>query len=155
MKIFIASDHAGYVLKEYIKKWFNTIYRYSLPSHIDGVYYIDIGPSNGERCDYPDYAHKIAKLVSLNEDSVGIVICGTGIGMSIVCNRYENIRCANCHDVLTASLARKHNNSNILALGARINSNHSCVDIIETFLNTKFEGGRHIARLDKINDVSK
>jgi len=141
-KIFIACDHTGYKLKNKIIEWLNTI---------NEINYIDTGSENEDKCDYPDYAHKISKLVSIGENCVGIVICGTGIGMSIVCNRYKNIRCANCHDIFTASMARKHNDSNILALGTRVISEELAIEIVKIFLETEFEGGRHIKRLEKID----
>ncbi len=151
LQVYIASDHAGFTMKEYITKWLTLSYMNMLPKHIKGLYVIDMGPSREGKCDYPDYAHMVSKLVSLNKNSIGIVICGTGIGMSIVCNRYPDIRCALCDSVTLAKLSREHNNSNVVALGSRVISQHTATKIIETFIGTKFLEGRHTDRIAKIN----
>jgi len=152
LQIYISNDHSGYRLKGVIIEWLQNVYKKSLPCNIDDIYIIDMGHGNNDSCDYPHYAHMVSKLVSLNKNSIGIVICGTGIGMSIVCNRYKNIRCALCSNTEMAEMAKKHNDANILALGSRLLSDNNALDILERFLNTDFEGGRHINRIQKINN---
>ena len=154
LQIYIACDHAGFHLKEHIVSWLNQSDTHTLPEHIDNIYTIDMGPKTDERCNYPYYAHMVSKLISLNKNSIGIVICGTGIGMSIVCNRYGSIRCALCHDIETAKLAKQHNNANIIALGSRLLSNTTACNILDAFLNSQFEGGRHIDRINQINNIN-
>lgn len=163
MNLIFGSDHAGYGLKKYliqklnkenekeknrIEKY-NKIYSISIP--IKGSYDIlDVGCFSSEnKCDYPD----IAKLVSKNvikTNSIGILICGTGIGISIAANKIKGIRCALCHNLTTAQMAKNHNDANILALGARILSKDDAFLILKTFLEEKFEGGRHEERINKI-----
>lgn len=140
-KIFIGCDHAGFHAK-------NKLVEYLSPTYFN-VY--DMGTYKRESCDYPDIAFKVCENVTKSTDHIGIVICGTGIGMSISCNKFNNIRCALCHNTETAELSRKHNNANILALGARLLDNESLINIVNTFLSTDFDGGRHSDRLDKIN----
>ena len=139
-KIFIASDHAGYKLKELIK------------IHLDKkkIKYIDLGPQNDSRVDYPDYAHKVAKKVKTNNKYTGILICGSGIGMSIAANRHKNIRAAQCFNLKSTKLSRLHNDANIITLGARLLTNKTALNCVNVFLNTKFEGGRHAKRIKKI-----
>ena len=151
LQIYIASDHNGYNLKNLIIEWLNQDFINRLPKHIDTIYPIDMGPNNHEKCDYPYYAHMVSKLVSLNKNSIGIVICGTGTGMSIVCNRYNSIRCALCHNIESAKLAKLHNNANILSLGAKFLSKSDAFNIIEEFIKNDFEGGRHENRINQIN----
>ncbi|CAD7287011.1 Putative sugar phosphate isomerase YwlF [Campylobacter majalis] len=137
MKIFIASDHAGYTLKERIKQNFSEIE------------FIDLGTNSADvSVDYPDYSHDLADKIGQN---FGILICGTGIGISIAANRHENIRCALCHDVTTARLAREHNNANVISFGARVIGEEIAFEMINVFLNTKFLGQRHQRRVEKIN----
>ena len=140
-KIVIASDHAGYELKESIKECLKS----------DGISVEDLGPGNTDRVDYPDYGTKLAKAVSDDEDLNGIVICGTGIGMSIVVNRFPKIRGTLCADVYTAKLCRQHNDSNVLILGGRVVGKGLAYEIVNTWLKTPFEGGRHSDRLKKID----
>lgn len=142
-KFAIASDHAGYELKEFLKQ--------SLDA--DGVDLVDLGPQNSDSVDYPDFGIKLAKAVSEDENMNGIVICGTGIGMSIVVNRFPGIRGTLCSDVYTAKLCREHNDSNILILGGRVVGKGLALEIVKTWLSTPFEGGRHQKRLDKIKDI--
>ena len=119
-----------------------------LPQHIKGLYVIDMGPI--EKINVTILIMPmVSKLVSLNKNSMGIVICGTGIGMSIVCNRYPDIRCALCDSVTLARLSREHNNSNVVALGSRVISQHTATKIIETFIGTRFLEGRHTDRIAK------
>ena len=142
-KIVIASDHAGYELKESIRECLKA----------DGIPVEDLGPENSDRVDYPDYGTKIAKAVSDDENLNGIVICGTGIGMSIVVNRFPKIRGTLCADVYTAKLCRQHNDSNVLILGGRVVGKGLAYEIVNTWLKTPFEGGRHSDRLKKIDHI--
>ena len=139
-KIFLSSDHAGYKLKENIKL------------HLDKkkIRYTDLGPFNSDKVDYPDYAHKVAKKVKTNINHIGILICGSGIGMNITANRHKNIRAAQCFDLKSTKLSRLHNDANIITLGSRILTNKNAVSFVNVFLNTKFEGGRHTKRIRKI-----
>jgi len=137
-RIFIASDHAGYNLKENIKK--------SLIKKNKKV--MDLGPKNYNSVDYPDYAHLLSKKIKKN--NIGILICGSGIGMSIVANRHKNVRAALCHSTKSAFLSRKHNNANVIALGARLTTKNVALKYIDKFIKTKFEGGRHLRRVKKI-----
>ena len=139
-KIFISSDHAGYNLKEKIKIYLNKKrYRFE-----------DMGPFNNNRVDYPDYAHKVAKKVKKSKNNIGILICGTGLGMNIAANKHKNIRAAQCFNLKSTKLSRLHNDANIITLGARLLKKKNVLNYINTFLNTKFEGGRHSKRLRKI-----
>ena len=142
-KVVLASDHAGYELKEYIRDL----------ALNDGFNIHDLGPLNADSVDYPDYAIKLAKMVKLDKSLGGIIICGTGIGMSITVNRFPDIRGALCSDVYTAKLSREHNDSNVLILGSRVIGKGLAYEIVKTWLATPFEGGRHQRRLDKINDI--
>lgn len=140
MKIFIGSDHAGYDLKEQIKQHFK-----------DGIGWIDLGTDSTASVDYPNFAHPVAQAVAENPDNTGILICGTGNGMAMTANKHPNIRAALCWSKEIAALARQHNNANILVLPARFISSETAFEMIETFLSTPFEGGRHLNRVNKIN----
>lgn len=137
-KIYIASDHAGYRLKEELCSFFKEKF----------LSFEDLGTKSDESCDYPDYAHLLASKIDGN--SFGILICGSGIGISISANRHKNIRCALCNESFSAKLARKHNNANVLALGGRLLGLDLAKDIVLTFINTNFDGGRHETRIQKI-----
>jgi ribose 5-phosphate isomerase B len=139
-KIFISSDHAGFKLKEEIK------------SHLSKkkISFKDIGPFNDDRVDYPDYAHKVARKVKTNKNNVGILVCGSGMGMNIAANRHKNIRAAQCFNLKSTKLSRLHNDANIITLGSRLLNKKLALSCVNTFLNTKFEGGRHIKRIKKI-----
>ena len=139
-KIFISSDHAGFKLKEIIKKYLSK----------KKMNYQDLGPVNDTRVDYPDYAHRVAKKVRMNKNNRGILICGTGTGMNIVANKYKNIRAAQCFNLKSTKLSRLHNDANIITLGSRLLPTKSVLNFINVFLNTKFEGGRHSKRINKI-----
>jgi len=143
-KIAIASDHAGVDLKSEIVSLLKS----------RGIEVTDMGPSSNDSVDYPDYAQKVAEKVSLGE-AKGILICGTGIGMSIAANKFKGVRAALAHSVETAKMSREHNDSNILVLGARVLSETLAKEIVEAWLDTPFEGGRHQRRLDKISDLEK
>ena len=142
-KIALASDHGGFDLKE------------SVIAHLlnTGWEVDDLGPHSGDSVDYPDYGIKLAEAVAEKWVQRGIVICGTGIGMSIVVNRYPGIRGTLCSDLFTAKLCREHNDSNILIMGGRVIGKGLAAEIVNTWLNTPFEGGRHQRRLDKINQI--
>jgi len=142
-KIAIASDHGGYELKT------NLIA--CLPN--SNLIINDLGPSNSDSVDYPDYGIKVVKAILENKVDRGIVICGTGIGMSIVVNRFSGIRGTLCSDLSTAKLCREHNDSNILILGGRVIDKYLALKITEIWLKTEFEGGRHQRRIDKINKI--
>ena len=139
-KLFISSDHAGFNLKEKIIKNFKKKYTF-----------IDLGTDNAKfSVNYPDYAHKLCKKVSKNSNNIGILVCGSGMGMSMAANRHKKIRAAVCYSVKNTKLSRLHNNANIITLGSRLTKKNIAFKCIETFINTKFEGGRHIRRVKKI-----
>ena len=143
--IAIASDHGGFSLKVDIVSFLNEL----------GYEVNDMGPKNQNSVDYPDYAIRIAQAVTKNTDSRGIVICGTGIGMSIVVNRFPGIRGTLCSDLYTAKLCREHNDSNILIMGGRVVGHGLAREIVKVWLSTPFDGGRHQKRLDKINQFDE
>lgn len=142
-KILLASDHGGFELKEEIKTLLTQI---SVP-------FEDLGPANADAVDYPDYGAKLAATISEDDSLNGIVICGTGIGMSIVVNRFPKVRGTLCSDLYTAKLCRQHNDSNVLIMGGRVVGKGLAREIVETWLQTAFEGGRHTRRLDKIDNI--
>lgn len=145
MKIAIGSDHGGYALKEKIKEYLLN----------NGYNVEDFGCFSEESVDYPDYALKVAKAVSYGEFDAGILICGTGIGISIAANKVKGIRAALCHDGLTARLAKQHNNANILCLGGRTTGIETAKDIVDNWLGSEFEGGRHLRRINKIKNIEE
>ena len=139
-KIFNASDHAGYNLKELIKK------KYSKNLNIQ-----DLGTKNSSKSvNYPYYAHLLCKKVKKNKSNVGILVCGSGMGMSMAANKHNKIRAALCYSVKNAKLSRLHNDANVITLGSRLISKNNAMKYISVFLNTKFEGGRHLRRVKKI-----
>lgn len=139
--IAFASDHAGTELKTaFISK-----------AESLGFAVEDLGPNSTESVDYPDYAHRLCQWVKADDARSGVLICGSGIGMSIAANRHEQIRAALCHNVETATLCRQHNNANVLCIGARMVDHDTALACLEAFLKTEFEGGRHARRLDKLN----
>ena len=139
-KIFVSSDHAGFKLKEEIK----------LKLLKKKISFVDMGPQNDDRVDYPDFAHKVAKRVKTNKNNVGILVCGSGMGMNIAANRHKNIRAAQCFNLKSTKLSRLHNDANIITLGSRLLSKKLALNCVITFLNTKFKGGRHLKRIKKI-----
>ena len=146
MKIALACDHGGLVLK-------NTLLQY-LKEH--GYSVVDFGTYSEESCDYPDFVLPAAKAVANGECDKGIVICSTGIGVSIVANKVKGIRCAHCHDTYSAKYTRLHNDANMLSFGQKIIGEGLMLEIVETFLNTDFEGGgRHLRRVNKILEIEK
>ena len=138
-KIIIGSDHGGYNLKCDVIRHLETL-NYEI---------LDVGCYSAESCDYPPIAKEVAQKV-LNENAKGILICGTGIGMSITANRFNGIRASHCTDTFTARMTRMHNDSNILCLGERITGSGLAIDIVDIWLKTDFEGGRHQKRIDMI-----
>ena len=110
----------------------------------------DLGPKNDSRVDYPDYAHKVARKVKLNKSNVGILVCGSGTGMNIAANKHKNVRAAQCFNLKSTKLSRLHNDANIITLGSRLISKKNALKFISVFLNTKFDGGRHLKRVKKI-----
>jgi ribose 5-phosphate isomerase B len=140
MKIAVASDHRGYVVKGKILAMVAAL----------GHEALDFGPENSESVDYPDYASKVARSVSNAEVDRGILICGSGMGMCIVANKFDGVRAAPCHDDLTAEMSRLHNDSNVLCLSADLLGDRLVNRMVEIWLATEFEGGRHARRLEKI-----
>jgi len=138
-KLAIASDHGGYALKEAIKARFSD------------VEWLDLGADSTDSVDYPEFGQKMAVAIEAGEVERGVLICGTGIGISIAANRNPAVRAALCTDTTMARLTRQHNDANVLALGERVIGAETAFDIVETFLNTEFEGGRHQRRVDKLS----
>lgn len=139
--IGMASDHAGFELKEYIK---GLLLR-------EGYKIKDYGTHSEESVDYPDYAHPLASDISTGKLKIGILVCGTGNGISMTANKHQNVRCALCWEPEIACLARQHNDANVLAMPGRFISKEKAWESVKTFLDTSFEGGRHQRRIDKIN----
>jgi ribose 5-phosphate isomerase B len=142
MDLIIGSDHAGFDLKEQIKEFLSEKNKYTIK---------DAGTFSNDSVDYPIVAHRVAKDISEKRYETGILICGSGIGMSIAANRYSNVRAALCHNLYTVQLSRRHNDANILVLGGRILGVGIALEMVGMFLNTDFEGGRHQKRLDQID----
>ena len=139
-EVVLASDHAGFILKEEIKKF--------LIKKKGNVF--DLGTKNTNSVDYPDYAHLLSKKVGKNKNQFGILICGSGTGMSIAANKNKNIRAALCYNIKSTKLSRMHNNANVIAIGSRLTKKNIALKCVNTFLNTTFEGGRHLKRNKKI-----
>ena len=143
MKIGIGSDHGGFPLKESIKSYLEE----------QDIEYIDYGTNSLDSVDYPDYGRKVAEGVVSGEVERAIVICGTGIGISIAANKVKGIRCALCSDTYSARMSREHNNANVLALGGRVLGVDLAMEIVKTWLEGSFEGGRHERRVKKISEI--
>jgi len=139
-KICISSDHAGFKLKESIKDFLIN----------QSISIIDLGPANNSSVDYPDYAKKVSNRVKSNKSDVGILVCGSGTGMAISANKTKKIRAAVCYNLKSTRLCRQHNNANIIALGSRLIKKKDALKLVTVFLQTKFEGGRHLKRVKKI-----
>ena len=139
-KISLASDHAGFTLKEIIKKKLIK----------NKVKVLDFGPYNKDKVDYPDYAKKVARNISSKKTNMGILVCGSGTGMAMSANKLRKIRAAVCYNSVSTRLSRTHNNANILALGSRLTNKREALKLVNIFLSTKFEGGRHLRRIKKI-----
>jgi ribose 5-phosphate isomerase B len=138
--IAIASDHAGVELKAVLSNVIRAC----------GRDVLDLGPADATSVDYPDFAHRVAKVVASGQADMGVLICGTGIGMSLSANRHPGVRAALCHDAFTAEMARRHNDANVVCLGARVTGPGVAEQILRIFLDTPFEGGRHRRRVEKI-----
>ncbi len=145
MKIAIACDHGGLNLKNEIIKYLKA----------QGFTPIDFGTDCADSCDYPDFALPAAEAVAKGDCDKGIVVCSTGIGVSIVANKVPGVRCAHCHDSYCAEFTRLHNDANVLAMGEKVVGVGYALKIVETFLKTEFEGGRHQRRVDKITAIEK
>lgn len=145
MKIALACDHGGVNLKEAIKK------------HLIGLGHevVDFGVNSSESVDYPDYALKATTSVANKETECGILVCGTGIGIGIAANKVRGIRCATVGDTFSARMTKAHNNANMIALGERVTGLGLGLDIVDAYLNSEFEGGRHQTRIDKMMDIEK
>ena len=143
MKIALASDHAGFELKELVKK------------HLaeKGIEVLDLGTDSKESVDYPVYGHKCGEAVADGICDRGIVCCGTGIGISMASNKFKGARCALCTDVNMAVMTRKHNDANMLAMGARTTDSVTALEMVDAWLETEFEGGRHQRRVDILNEM--
>ncbi len=145
MRVAVASDHAGYRLKEAIVRLLGVL----------GVPCDDFGPSAGAPVDYPDFAALVARAVSSGTHDRGILVCGTGIGMTIAANKFASVRCSPAWDLDSARLAREHNDVNVLALGARLTAPSLALEIVRVFLDTPFAGGRHQQRVAKISALER
>ena len=145
MKISIGSDHRGVELKKQIIEYFQK----------QNINYVDFGIDSVEKIDYPKIAKKVAESIQNEECQKGILICGTGIGMAIVANKFKGIRCANCYNLETAKYAKMHNNANIIAIGASQISDALAIKMIDIWLKEEFEGGRHQKRIDIILEIEK
>ena len=139
-KVVLASDHAGFKLKEEIKKFLIKKKRKVL----------DLGTANVSSVDYPDYAHLLSKKMEKNKNQFGILICGSGAGMSMAANKHKNIRAALCYDIKSTKLSRLHNNANVMTIGAKLTKKNVALKCVSTFLKTDFDGGRHSRRVKKI-----
>ncbi len=145
MKVVIGADHAGYELKEKVKKYLE----------IKGLEVEDVGTFSKDSVDYPDYAFKVASQVSEKKVDFGVLVCKSGIGMSIAANKFKNVRAAVCFTAEMAKLARSHNDANVLSLSQEFTKEEEAYKIVETWLATEFEGGRHQRRVDKIRKMEK
>jgi ribose 5-phosphate isomerase B len=145
LRVALGADHAGYPLKELLKETLDKL----------GVTYEDLGTHDTSSVDYPDYAFAVARGVIEGRFDRGILFCGTGIGMCIAANKISGIRCVFCKDHYTAAMSRRHNDSNVLAMGAWVVGVGAASDVVEAWLSEEFEGGRHIRRLDKIRAVEE
>lgn len=145
MKIAIGSDHAGFSLKEHLRRYLEG----------KGYVVLDQGPEKAERCDYPDLAAKVCLLIQEEEVTQGILVCGTGIGMSMMANKFQGIRAAVVSDSFSAAATKKHNNANVLCLGERIVGTGVAEAIVDAWAEAEFEGGRHQGRIDKIMNFEK
>ncbi len=145
MKFYIATDHAGYAVKDYLLELLAA----------KGHEAVDLGPNSADRVDYPDFGRKCAEAVRDDAGSFGIVVCGTGIGISVSANKVPGIRAALCHDAYTAAMARAHNDAQILAFGERVVGRGVIESILDAFIATEFEGGRHAGRVEKISAIDE
>jgi len=144
-RIALGADHAGFQAKESIKKYLESA----------GYTVSDAGTWSEESVDYPDFAVKVARRVQQGQDDLGILVCGTGIGMAMTANKIGGVRAAVAHDALTARMSREHNDANVLALGARVLSEHQIIEVAVSFLGAQFAGGRHQRRVDRISELDQ
>jgi ribose 5-phosphate isomerase B len=144
-RIALGADHAGFQAKETIKKYLESA----------GYSVSDAGTWSEESVDYPEFAVKVARRVQRGQDNLGILVCGTGIGMAMAANKIGGVRAAVAHDALTARMSREHNDANVLAVGARVLSEHQIIEVAESFLSARFAGGRHQRRVDKISELDQ
>lgn len=144
-RIALGADHAGFQAKESIRKYLEAA----------GYVVDDAGTRSEESVDYPDFAAKVARRVQQGQDDLGILVCGTGIGMAMAANKIGGVRAAVAHDALTARMSREHNDANVLALGARVLNEQQIIEVTESFLVAQFAGGRHQRRVDKISDLDQ
>ena len=139
-KISLSSDHAGFNLKEFIKKFLIK----------KKIKVLDLGPTSNKSVDYPDFAKRVARSVLSKKSDVGILVCGSGTGMAMSANKFKKIRAVVCYNKPSTRLSRQHNNANIIALGARLTKKKDAIKLVNIFLSTKFEGGRHLRRVKKV-----
>ena len=139
-KVLLASDHAGFRLKEVIKKF---LIKKKMKT-------MDLGTNNNHSVDYPDYAHSLSKKMKENKNQFGILVCGSGTGMSMAANKHKNIRAALCYNIKSTKLSRSHNNANVMTIGSRLIKKKVALQCVNIFLNTEFDGGRHKRRVKKI-----
>ena len=139
-RVILASDHAGFKLKEEIKKFLIKKRKKVL----------DLGTKNSSSVDYPDYAHLLSRKMRRTQNKFGILVCGSGTGMSMAANKHKNIRAALCYDIKSTKLSRQHNNANVMAIGSRLTKRNVALRCVDTFIKTNFEGGRHLRRTKKI-----
>jgi ribose 5-phosphate isomerase B len=145
MKVAIASDHAGFRLKEQLKKTLDEL----------ALDYEDLGTFDETSVDYPDYGVKVAKGVAEGTFDRGVLVCGTGLGMAITANKVKGVRAVTAHDVFSARMSRMHNDANVLTMGERVVGEGVAADVLKAWLTTDFEGGRHAKRLDKVNQIEQ
>ena len=145
MKYYIGADHAGIEIKAFVKELFEKL----------GHEVEDLGPYCTDRVDYPDFASKVCQAVLKDDSSKGILICGTGLGMSMAANKFDGIRAALCHNEYSAAMAREHNDANVLCLGERVSGQGMVEAIVKSWDTNEFAGGRHAGRVDKINAITK
>ena len=143
MKVAVGADHAGYLLKQYLVRRLED----------QGHQVEDLGTSSEESVDYPDFAAAVARKVAGGEAERGLIVCGTGIGVAIAANKVDGVRAATCNDLYTARMSRAHNDANVLTVGARVVGEGLAEDIVQSFMETRFEAGRHQKRLDKIGQL--
>ncbi len=144
-RIALGADHAGFHIKETIKRYLEQ----------EGYSVEDVGTWSEESVDYPDFAKAVAQRVASGRDQLGVLACGTGIGMAITANKVPGIRAAVAHDAMTARMAREHNDANVLTLGGRVVDDGQATEIVREFLNARFAGGRHQRRIDKISEIDQ
>ncbi|MEG6617452.1 ribose 5-phosphate isomerase B [Peptococcaceae bacterium 1198_IL3148] len=147
MKLAIGSDHAGFELKAAVIEYLNKEY--------PAIEVMDKGTYSNDSVDYPDLGLAVAEAVANGEAEKGILICGTGIGISIAANKVPGIRAANCHDKYTAQMCRQHNDANIMAFGSRVISKETAMEMVKTYLETDYAGGRHACRVEKITEIEQ